>query len=329
MGLLRLNEDGLYVDTVFPDGRRFPPDKYGLYPQPGEFFAGFVYPHRQSGKIYFGMGKVSPLVYEAVGWTLQENPVRPLADVQPTVTLTAGQIANPPEIALAVCGGAGSAKLARFAPATGGANLDGTLRGWESCDPVRFSADQERTVEARLLYDADHLYLRWHARLGTKFEPKPLQPAERLFAHDRLADTLSLYLQGDLSASPGGPVGGRPGDVRIVFGVCRDGEAVKPVAVGMYPRTPAGVAAKPATFRTPVNRVEFGHVGLLDGTQLNWVPDPDGEGFVLTAAIPRSAMPGLPILHGGLRTMINFEATLAGHNKFWWSNADGSASKET
>ncbi len=328
-GVLLYTEDGLYVDTVFPDGRRFPPDKYGLYPQPGEFFAGFVYPHRQNGKIYFGMGKVSPLVYEAVGWTLQENPVRPLADVQPTVTLTAGQIANPPEIALAVRGGAGSAKLARFAPATGGANLDGTLRGWESCDPVRFSADQERTVEARLLYDADHLYLRWHARLGMKFEPKPLQPVERLFAHDRLADTLSLYLQGDLSASPGGPVGGRPGDVRIVFGVCRDGEAVKPVAVGMYPRTPAGVAAKPATFRTPVNRIEFGHVGLLDDTQLNWVPDPDGRGFVLTAAISRSAVPGLPLLRGGLRSMINFEATLAGHNKFWWSNADGSASKET
>jgi len=27
--------------------------------------------------------------------------------------------------------------------------------------------------------------------------------------------------------------------------------------------------------------------------------------------------------------MIDFEATFAGHNKFWWANADGSASRET
>lgn len=27
--------------------------------------------------------------------------------------------------------------------------------------------------------------------------------------------------------------------------------------------------------------------------------------------------------------MVNFEATLAGHNKFWWANSDGSASRET
>jgi hypothetical protein len=328
-GVLLYTEDGMYVDTVFPDGRRFSPAKYGVYPQPGEFFAGFVYPNRHNGKIYFGMGKVSPMVYEAVGWSLKENPARLLADIQKTVTITADRIASPPEIALAVRGGAGTARLARFAPATGGANLDGTLSGWESCDPVRLAADGDRTIEARLLYDADNLYVRWHARLGGKMDPKPLHPVDRLLAHDRLADTLSLYLQGDFSARPGGPLGGRPGDVRIVFGVFKDGDTLKPVALGMYPRAPASVTACPATYRTSVNRVEFGHVGLIENVKLHWLADEDDKGFVLTAAIPRSALPGLPSLRGGLRTMINFEATLAGHNKFWWSNADGSASRET
>lgn len=328
-GVLLYTEDGLYVDTVFPDGRRFSPARYGVYPQPGEFFAGLVYPNPHSGRIYFGMGKVSPLLYEAVGWTLKENPTRPLVDLQKTVTISADRIAGPPEIALAVRGGAGTARLARIAPAIGGANLDGSMRGWESCDPVRFAADKDRTVEVRLLYDADHLYLRWHARLGTPVDPKPLEPCDRLFAHDRLADTLSLYFQGNPGAQPGGPVGGRPGDVRVVFGVFQDGDTPRPVALGMYPQAPPGVKATPATYRTPVNKIHFGHVGLLESVKLRWVPDDDGQGFVLTAAVPRAALSGMTAFRGGLRTMINFQATLAGHNKFWWCNADGSASRET
>jgi hypothetical protein len=328
-GILLYTEDGLYVDTIFPDGRRYSPAKYGVYPQPGEFFAGNVFANRQNGKIYFGMGKVSPLVYEAVGWSLKENPVRPLPAAQQEVTIAADRIASPPEIALAVRGGAGKAKLARLAPAIGGANLDGTLPGWESCDPVRFAADDDHSVEVRLLYDADHVYLRWHARLGTRVDLKPLRPVDRLFAHDRLADTLSLYFQGNPSARPGGPAGGRPGDVRVVFGVFQDGEAPRSVALGMYPHAPAGVQAAPATYRTPVNKLDFGHVALLENVQSHWTPDPDSKGFVLTAAVPRTALPGMPAFRGGLRTMVNFEVTLGGHNKFWWSNADGSASRET
>ncbi len=328
-GVLLYTDDGLYIDCVFPDGRRFSPANYGVYPQPSEFFAGFVYPNRSNGKVYFGMGKVSPMLYEAVGWSLLQNPVRRIAELQKTVTISADRIAAPPEIALAVRGGAGTAKVARFAPAIGGVDLGGTMRGWESCAPVRFAADKDRTVEARLCYDVDRLYVRWHARLGTKIDWKPLRPIDRLFAHDRLADTLSLYLQCKLDAQPGGPAGGRAGDVRIVFGVFNDGATPRPVALGMYPQAPQGVTPSPATYRTPVNRTDFGHVGLLPGAKLHWAPDPDEKGFVLTAAVPRSDLPGLPTLRGGLQTSINFEATLAGHNKFWWSNADGSASRET
>lgn len=326
-GVLLYTEDGLYVDTVFPDPRRYPPAVAGVYPQPGEFFAGSVYSDPASGKVYFGMGKVTPMVFEARGWSLTENPVRPLETVQRQVTLAAPQIADPPEIALALRGGAGAARVARFAPALGGAVLDGSPAGWESCEPVRFQADKDQSVEVRLLYDPENLYLRWHARTAGKVSPKPLAPFERLFAHDRGADTLSFYIQGDPAAGPGSP-DGRPGDVRIVFGLFQDGGQTRPVALGMYPAW-KGAKARPATYRTPVNTVEFAHVELLEEVRTHAVVDDDGKGFVLTAAIPRTAIPGLPAFGSTMRTMVNFEATYDGHNKFWWSNADGSANRET
>ena len=328
-GVLLYTEDGLYVDTVFPDGRRFPPTVAGLYPQPGEFFAGCVYPNRTNGRIYFGMGKYTPLLFEARGWSVTETPVKPLATIQKSVTITAVQIASPPEIVLSLRGGAGTAKVARFAPALGGAVLDGSLAGWETCDPVRFQAGKDQTVEVRCLYDPEHLYLRWHARLATPFEPRQLSPLEGIFTHDRLADTLSFYVQGDSNAKPNGPIGGRPGDVRMVFGLFNDGDQRKPVALGLYPTWQSPGKASPMTYRTPVGKVEFAHAGPINGAQLRDVIDPDGKGFVLTAAIPRSAIPGLPPFAGGVRTLVNFEATFNGHNKFWWANADGSASRET
>ena len=42
-GVVLFNEDGLYVDSLFPDDRRISRAKAGIYPQPGEFFAGIVY----------------------------------------------------------------------------------------------------------------------------------------------------------------------------------------------------------------------------------------------------------------------------------------------
>ena len=73
-GVLLYTDSGLYVESLFPDGRRYAPDKYGLYPQPSEFFAGMVYANPDNGKIYLGMGKVSPQLFEAVGWSLARIP---------------------------------------------------------------------------------------------------------------------------------------------------------------------------------------------------------------------------------------------------------------
>ena len=328
-GILLYTADGLYVDTLFTDGRKLGPKAAGLYALPGEFFAGDLMGNRENGRIYILVGKYTPLVYDAEGWSMTENPARPLRSVQPTVKILASQMASPPEIALALRGGAGTAKLARFAPALGGAAMDGSLDGWESCEPVQFAADKDQAVEVRCLYDAEHLYLRWHARMAVKFQPKPREPVERIFSHGRLADTLSFYMQGDAAAPAGGPAEGRPGDVRFVFGVFQDGDAARPVAVGMYPQWTGKGSASPQSYRSPVGAASFAHVGPVDGAQLFHKIDADGKGFVLVAAIPRAAIPRIGPLAGGTRTMVNFEATFAGHNKFWWANSDGSAGRET
>jgi hypothetical protein len=328
-GVLLYNEDGLYVDTVFLDGRKFSPKTAGVYPLPGEFFVGDLFSNRTNGKIYFAMGKYTPMIFEAEGWSLTENPVRPLTSMQRTVKISASQIASPPEIALSVRGGAGSAKLARFTPALGEVTFDGSMSGWESSQPVVFQADKDQSVEVRCLYQPEQLLLRWHARLPAKFEPKPLPPLARIFTHDQLADTLSFYIQGDVAAKPGAAEG-RAGDVRFVFGVFNDGGTAKPVAVGMYPQWSGKTKASPQTYRTPVGEAKFAHVGAVGGAQLFHKADDDGKGFVFVAAIPRAAIPQLQqSFSGGLRTLVNFEATFAGHNKFWWANSDGSASRET
>lgn len=323
-GVLLYNEDGLYVDTLFPPSG----SRLGIYELPGEFFSGMTYADPKDGSIYVGVGKDTPLVFRCVGWSLRDNPVRKLTTVQSKVEISLAQIARPPEVALAIRGGAGAAKLARFAPAFGGVQHDGSLSGWEQCEPVTLRADKDRTVEVRCLWDPAHLHLRFHARTGAAFVPKALQPLERVFTHDRASDAVSFYLQGDPAAKPDGAKGGRPGDVRVVLGLFDDAGKVRPAAVGFHP-TWTGKGAMPQSYKTPVGKAEFAHVGEIAGAVLGGKPDADGKGYVVSVTIPRTAIPGLPALSPALRTTVNFEATFGGHAKFWWSDADGSASRET
>ena len=324
-GLLLFTEDGLFVDSIFPKSDK---EKSGIYQQPGEFFAGTIYPNAANGKVYYAAGKYTPLLYEMEGWSLAQNPVKPLTTVQNEVTINAAQIASPPEQALALRGGAGTAPIARFAPALGGAELDGTIDGWESAEPVKFASGKQ-SVEVRSLYDPDTLYLRWHVRLDRKFEAKSHPPLERLFTHDVGADTVSFFVQGDVNAEPKGQAVGRPGDARFVFGLFKDGGTVRPAYVGMYPHYP-GASARPQTYRTPVGTAAFAHVGPVEGVTVGHAIDADGEGFVIAASIPRAALPALKTPFGpDLRTMVNFDANLGGHDRFWWANRDGSASRET
>ncbi len=333
MGLVLYTEDGLYVETLFPDQRKGGKTA-GPYNLGGEFFTGYSFANPADGKVYFALGKTTPMIFEAEGWTVNGNPVRRLETLPKTVSISASQIAPAPEFALAVRkqrGGGTVARVALFAPMPGGGPaLDGSMSGWEGCEPVTFSANAKQTVEVRCGFDPEYLYLRWQVRLGRKFEPKPLDPADRIFTHDREADTLSFFIQGDPDAKPAKDANGRPGDARFVFGLFQDKDQIRPVALAMLPHDSAGGKASPLTYRTPAGgAAAFAHVGLLGAAKLGHVMDANGEGFVLAAAIPRASVPRLPAFAGEFRTQVNFAATFAGHNRFWWANADGSASRET
>ncbi|MDB6173597.1 MAG: hypothetical protein JWL59_2908 [Chthoniobacteraceae bacterium] len=325
-GLLLYTNEGIYVDTLFPESSK---PNVGIYAQPGEFFAGTLFGNQATGKIYYGSGKYTPLLYEMEGWSLTENPVLPLTTLQKKVTITSAQIAVPPEMAISLRGGAGKARVVRFSPALGGAALDGSLIGWEATDPVEFSSGSKRSVEVRCLYDPDHLFLRWHVRLGSTFAPATLPPLERLFTHDQGSDTVGFYIQGDVGAAPHGPATGRPGDARFVFGLFKNGDAIQPAAAALYPFW-EGKDARPQTYRTPVGEASFAHVDAITGLKSGYALDADGQGFVLTVALPRTAIPSLKTAFGSdLRTLANFDANLGGHDKFWWANTDGSANRET
>jgi hypothetical protein len=329
-GYVLYTTEGLYVDTLFGDGRGKSVEQLGMYLQPGEFFAGHDYLDSVDGKIRLAWGKTEAIIFDIDGWSATQSPVHRLTGLPASITLDASQIAPAAQYALKIRGQGPSAHpLEIVAARPGGPAFDGSMSGWDSAQPITIDAGSGQTITARCAYDSDHLYVRWDVKLGRKFEPRELEPHEQMFIHDREADTVSLYLQGDPRAQKAKSNDGRPGDVRFVFGLFKDHGRVAPDVLGVYPKWYGPGAAAPMEYRTPVGTVDFGGVTLLSNIKLASQMDSDGKGFVIEAAIPRQDIPTSPLLTGGLKTTINFEATLNGRNKMWWSNADDSASRET
>ena len=320
--------DGLWVDTLFIDCNRYP-DLGGVYRLAGENFSGYHFLNRDNGKVYVAITANAPAaLYEVEGWTGTSNPTHPLPLQTTTVALTPEEIAPPAEQAASLRGITPARQAVLVRAGAGGPALDGSLTGWEQAVPLAFSSDPEQQVEVRPLYDADHIYLRFAVRLPRPVGTVPPASIMDAFTHNSTADTLSFYLQGDPAAT-GTEAEGRPGDVRVVFALVKEGAAVRPVALGLYPTWLGPGQGSPLVYSSAVSSVRFGHVGLLEGAQLGYFPSADQRQFVLAVALPRSLFPPLPALGPGVKTRLDFEATLGGHSKFWWANCDGSANRET
>ncbi len=317
-------ESGLYVDTLMLPGENNHLG-HSVYNSPGEFFTGGA--HEADGKVYLRWGKTIPALVEVEGWT-EDLRLRPINSLPDSVAITAGQIASPPDLALQIRGGAGAAKVARFQPMPGGAPaLDGAMTGWESCEPMRFGDDRAK-AEVRAGYDPETLFLRWEVTTENPMTAPPLPSPQRMFTHERGATTLSFYLQGDANAT-GKEVSGRPGDVRIVFSLYDDNGTIRPAALGVFPRWDGAGEGSPFTYASPWRSVKFAHAGLLETVKLDHRLSDDRRILVLTAVIPRSALPrAVPALAAGWRTAANFDMIVGGAHKQWWANADGSASRE-
>ena len=323
-------DDGLYVDTLLYDEYRGRFDGGGVYNVGGELWNGYAFLNRENGKVYLASGRNSASLYEVEGWTSTSNGVTRLTTLPQSISIRAEQMAAAPDFALRARGGAGTAKVARFYPATGGAPaLDGSMAGWEASEPARFALDQERSVSVRTLYDPDTLYLRWHMRTAEAVAARPVASLDRLFVDNLGLDTLSFYIEGDIAATPS--IGGapRPGDARLVFALIEDRGQVKPVVVGYYPFAGERAGAHPLSFATTVGRADFADVRPLEHARLGYALDADGKGFVIAAAIDRTALPKLPPISTVSHTMVDFAATFGGKANIWWADSDGSASTVT
>ncbi|MFA6290522.1 MAG: hypothetical protein WC637_02000 [Victivallales bacterium] len=319
--------DGIYVDTLFIDFAHYP-EVGGVYRLGGENFGGMHFMNKENGKVYVAMAGNHPCpVFEVEGWTVKENPVRSLRLLDSSITLKKDQIAPAAELA-AGFRGITPPRLARFPRTATQPALDGSLGGWEQAKTLSFQSDAQQKVEVKCLYDAETLYLRWQLHLPRQVKITLSSDTARIFTHEITADTVGFYIQGDPNAKPKSSNDGRAGDLRIVFGLVKDGDNVKPIAWGIYPKWIGPGKATPMTYRSIVSAVTFEHAGLLDSVKLGYCIDADKQGFVIAAAIPRSLIPLLPALGPEIRTNVNFEATLGGRNKFWWANTDGSASRE-
>lgn len=317
-------DEGLFVDRVLLDGSKQYDTVYG---QPGEYFSGGLFLNKENGKVYIKWGKWTPLLFEVEGWS-KNLEIRKITTLPAGVEIAANQIATPPQMALKARGGAGKTSYARFQPCPGmPPALDGSLTGWEACEPIPFG-ERNSKVEVRGMYDTDNLYLNWQIHTDTKINIKSLEPAERLFTHDRGADTVGLYWQGNPSATGKTPEG-RPGDVRLIFGLFDQDGLAKPAALALYPAWDGQKKARPMTYGSPVGKASFANVMLCPEIKLGHVLGQAGTNLSLCAAIPRALLPGVPDLAGGLKTMVNFDANFGGNRKFWWANSDGSASRET
>ena len=237
-------ESELYVDTLLLPAEREYDSVYGT---PGEFSSGNA--HAVGDRVFLRWGKTLPWLFEVEGWNTA-NGISPLTTLPETIAIEADQIANPPELALQIRGGAGAARVARLQPLPrSGPLLDGSLVGWESCEPVQFG-DKTNRVEVRCGYAQDAVFLRWQVETEAAMRVPPLPAPERIFAHDRPGTTLSFYLQGDAAAT-GRNQAGRPVDVRIVCGLYDDNGTIRSAAVGLYPRWDGSGEPRPFLYASP------------------------------------------------------------------------------
>ena len=370
-GVLLYTTDGLYVDTLFTTasgGQGYRKNfHFGatIFQAGGEYFAeSQMYVDPGSGKVYVAWGKTSVMGFEVDGMSkdgVATEPVKFAAGhavrlgggagidaVDAVVTLAASNFAVPLGIASQLRGypPKGSSIVIPEAEATKPPALDGSLTGWGAATTAHFKVDGLNTngpakIEARLLYDADTIYIHWtinQTQTGWPYPLPDLEPIVHMFAHGRGSTTCSFYIQGNVSAgyTRNAKSTGRPGDSRFVFGLFKQPAAdpapsAQPAQMGllaMYPFwDPKFGPGSETTYAVGWHNVTLANVAAMPTVKHGFTISPDGYTVTMAAALPRSAVPWLPVFAKGLKTSGDFSCNIQGFQKDWWTNFDLKASQ--
>ena len=200
--------DGLYVDSAFLPGEF---EKTNLYGLPGEFFAGRFFHNTEDDAVYAQMGKASMALFRLKGWA--NDTVIPLKVLNSSFALTPELTSKPSMDALQIRARADQigVKTAVFHSVAQPPALDGSATGWETADQnISLWADGSHSVNAQLLHDADHIYIRATIRMRQPLPAIRVYPDwQRMFTHGVGGTTLSLYLQGNVSYGKDCDFGGK------------------------------------------------------------------------------------------------------------------------
>jgi hypothetical protein len=305
--------DGLYLDTILSDIYSHGPPQTA-YDLDGEMFGGRMFYNKGDGQAYLLQGHKAITVFRIENLT-SDGVVRPIANTSGPMALAAAQIAPASAAALQR---RGARRLIEVMPAGGAPPaLDGAPSGWSQARPATFSPGEGRSVEARVLYDRGHLYVRCEVRTGGPPNTTTAGNLLRCFTHDAGADVVSLYVQGDCLSNPTRTTPAW-GDVRFLLApISQPGGKPKAAVVALYGVYPGGRA--PVTYSSPVGKVTFEEVRVLGDARSGCRVHPDARGFTIAAAIPLAAIPALEP-RAGLVTGIDFDAVFAGKVRSWWSN---------
>ena len=312
--------DGLFIGTVFQDGRLPTPDlpsrEAALFGAPmetysggGEPFTGWFGGH-DDGKLRLisGMPRQAAMILEMRGF---ENVRRFTA---PSVTVSGKQLAT-----AAVANDARAAANAKSAEKRQDITLlaaapaiDGKGTGWKDVPAfVVESTSSSFKAKAQLAYDSAVLYLALDVE-----DPSPWL--------NEGVDFTRLFKTGDAVDIQLGTVaktgGAQPaaGDVRVVISQLGG----KPVAVLMQAVNPAAAAGSAKTYTSPVGDKKFAEVRLLDGVKIAVVKK--SRGYRVEAALPLSALGLKPKAGAEIRGDIGFISSDAAGRintaRTYWAN---------
>lgn len=206
--------------------------------------------------------------------------------------------------------------------------LDGSLQGWGGATPAAWgidglNVDAAAQIEARLMYDADNIYVHFvinQNETGWQFPLVDLEPVNRMFIHGRGSTTCSMYIQGNTSLpwhpKQDPPPFGRQGDARFVFGVGKGTSGQPTVAVlGVYPYwDPKFGKATPTIYEVGWHNITFANVEEVPNVKKGFTLSKDGYSAAMAAAIPKSAIPWLPaVIKSGTLTKGDFSCNIMGY----------------